>query len=199
MQAGHTLVDLIRHGEVDGGELLRGCRTDQPLSRKGWSQLRDAVAENAGWQQVVCSPMRRCREFADETAHRLGLPLRVEDGLRELDFGDWDGMPMKRLWAEHGEAATAFLENPLSVTPPAAETIVEFRDRVLASWNAVLADHVGEHLLLVAHGAVNRMILSHVLEMPLQAMFRLEVPHACVSRVRAGAGNTRVVFHGGRV
>jgi broad specificity phosphatase PhoE len=143
--------------------------------------------------------MRRCQEFADETARRLNLPLRVEEGLQELDFGAWDGLPMESLWAEHGDEARTFLNNPLSLTPPGAEPITQFRERVLASWHSLLADHAGEHLLLVAHGAVNRLILSHVLSMPLHAMFRLEVAHACLSRVRAGEECPRVVFHGGKV
>ena len=196
MQAGQTLIDLLRHGEVAGGDLLRGSRTDQPLSDKGWEQLRETVDSGANWQRVVCSPLRRCREFAEETAERLNLPLQVEEGLRELDFGAWDGLPLEQLWAQHGDAANAFLEDPLSVMPPDAEPITEFQQRVLASWNALLTDHAGEHLLLVAHGVVNRLILSHVLAMPLSAMFRLEVAHACLSRVRVGTGNSRVVFHG---
>ncbi len=198
MPSDQTLIDLLRHGEVAGGDLLRGCRTDQPLSDKGWTQLREAVAEGDGWQRVVCSPLRRCREFAEETAQRLDLPLRVEQGLRELDFGAWDGMPMQRLWAEHGESAGAFLQDPMSLTPPEAEHITEFRDRVVTAWESVLADHAGEHLLLVAHGGVNRVILGHVLAMPLNALFRVEVPHACMSRVRAGVGDARVVFHSAR-
>ena len=199
MKTAHTLVDLLRHGEVVGGHLLRGCRTDQPLSDKGWEQLRQAVAGGSDWQRVVCSPMRRCREFAEETARGLGLPLRIDEGLRELDFGAWDGLPMQQLWAEHGAEARAFLDNPLSLTPPDAEPIAEFRERVLASWNGLLVEHAGEHLLLIAHGAVNRLILGHVLSMPLHAMFRLEVSHACLSRVRAVEDGVRVVFHGGQI
>ena len=198
MKTVHTLIDLLRHGEVAGGHLLRGCRTDQPLSDKGWEQLRQTVADGKDWQRIVCSPMRRCREFAEETAQRLNLPLRVEKGLRELDFGEWDGLPMEQLWAQHGDEARAFLSDPLSLTPPDGEPINRFHERVLTSWNGLLADYAGEHLLLVAHGAVNRIVLSHVLSMPLSAMFRLEVAHACLSRVRAMEDGARVVFHGGQ-
>jgi len=199
MKSDHTLVDLLRHGEVVGGHLLRGCRSDQPLSDKGWEQLRQAVAGGNDWQRVVTSPMRRCQEFAGETARRLGLPLRIEEGLRELDFGAWDGLPLERLWTEHGEEARAYLSNPLSLTPPDAEPIREFHERVVASWTRLLAEHAGEHLLLIAHGGVNRLILSHVLSMPLHAMFRLEVAYACLSRVRADEDSARVVFHGGQI
>ncbi len=198
MNTEQTLIDLLRHGEVVGGHLLRGCRTDQPLSETGWEQLRQATANTGPWQRIVCSPLRRCREFAEETSQRLDLPLLVEEGLRELDFGAWDGLPMEQLWREHGEEARAFLDNPLSLTPPQAEPITEFHERVLASWNRLLADHTGEYLLLIAHGAVNRVILSHVLSMPLHAMFRLEIDYACLSRVRAVEDGVRVVFHGGQ-
>jgi alpha-ribazole phosphatase/probable phosphoglycerate mutase len=199
MKTEHTLIDLLRHGEVVGGHLLRGCRTDQPLSDKGWEQLRQAIAGGSDWQRVVCSPMRRCREFAEETARRLDLPLRIEEDLRELDFGAWDGLPMARLWQEHGEEARAYLSNPLSVTPPDAEPITEFHERIVTAWNSILEDHAGEHLLLIAHGGVNRLILSHVLSIPLHAMFRLEVAYACMSRVRAVEDGIRLVFHGGRI
>jgi alpha-ribazole phosphatase/probable phosphoglycerate mutase len=194
-----TIVDLLRHGEVAGGHLLRGRRTDQPLSELGWRQLRERAGSGVAWQRIISSPLRRCREFAEETARRLELPLEVMDGLAELDFGAWDGLPMERLWSEHGEAAMGFLSDPTSHTPPDGEPIEDFRERVLSAWSGLLQRYAGEHLLVVAHGGVNRLILSHILGMPLAAMFRVEVPHACLSRVRADGNGGRLVYHGGEL
>jgi len=58
-----TTVDLIRHGEPEGGVKLRGW-LDDPLSAAGWQQMRAAIAGNNAWQQIVTSPMLRCRELA---------------------------------------------------------------------------------------------------------------------------------------
>ncbi|MEW6253578.1 MAG: histidine phosphatase family protein, partial [Planctomycetota bacterium] len=62
-----TLIDLMRHGEPVGGRRYRG-QVDDPLSEKGWAQMRAAVGEAAPWHHVVSSPLLRCREFAETLA-----------------------------------------------------------------------------------------------------------------------------------
>ena len=67
-----TVIDLIRHGEPEGGVRIRGSR-DDPLSDIGWSQMWSAVGQAKPWHEIVSSPLSRCAAFARE----LGSPLEL--------------------------------------------------------------------------------------------------------------------------
>ena len=102
--------------------------------------------------------------------------------------------------AELAASLDLFWRDPARYTPPGGEALDAFAARVTASWRDTLARHAGKRILLVAHGGVNRVILCHVLQIPLQHMFRLQVPFAGRSRVRIlGEGAEalpQLVFHG---
>lgn len=179
-----TTIDLLRHGACEGGDVYRGS-TDLALDETGWQQMRDAVAlfDPLPWQVVITSPLQRCRSFSEELASGAGLPLRVEAGLQELHFGDWEGRSFAEVWEEQQNHVQLFFANPLQNAPPNGEPMPVFRERVLESWNSVIEDCRGQHGLLVAHGGTLRILLSEVLEMPLHKMVSLNVPYACLSRV----------------
>lgn len=81
-----TLVDLLRHGEPEGGRRYRGS-LDDPLSDRGWDQMWRAASGDTPWDLVISSPLRRCREFAEQLSSRLQLPLTIKPDLQELGYG----------------------------------------------------------------------------------------------------------------
>ncbi len=195
-----TTVDLLRHGEPVGGRKYRG-QIDDPLSEKGWDEMRRAVEGHSPWQAIVSSPLARCRAFAEELAASQGLPLTFEPGLKEIGFGEWEGRTSSELKASDPEILMRFWTDPLNHRPPGAEPLAAFRDRVVSAWERILQRHEGAHVLVVCHAGVIRMILRHALDMPLERLFRIQVPSAGLSRVRVdrmGAYTLpRVLFHGG--
>jgi alpha-ribazole phosphatase/probable phosphoglycerate mutase len=197
-----TTIDLIRHGEPVGGRKYRGW-IDDPLSELGWAQMREAVADHCPWDAIVSSSLSRCRAFAEELAGRHGLPLEVDERLREIGFGDWEGRTAAELMENDSEVLLRFWSDPLNHTPPGAETLVEFRDRVIGAWNDILEHHAGQHLLIVGHAGQMRMVIRHVLDMPLDRMFRIQVGNAAITRIVVdGQGQQalpRLVFHDGRL
>jgi broad specificity phosphatase PhoE len=98
-----TIIDLIRHGEPQGGPMYRGS-TDDPLSELGWQQMRGAISALQPWQQIVSSPLLRCVEFAKETAMQNDIDLLIDEGLQEVGFGDWEGKTATQLEALDKEA-----------------------------------------------------------------------------------------------
>jgi len=194
-----TTVDLIRHGEPVGGIRFRG-HTDDPLSETGWAQMRAAIQGESQWQVVVSSPLLRCAEFAAELATSAGVSLETEARFKEIGFGEWEGRTPEELMQSAPDCLDRLWRDPARYTPPGGEGLEAFAARVTASWNDTLARHAGKKILLVAHGGVNRVILCHVLQIPLQYMFRLEVPFAALSRIRVlGSGAEalpQLVFHG---
>jgi alpha-ribazole phosphatase/probable phosphoglycerate mutase len=197
-----TTVDLIRHGEPVGGRRYRG-QIDDPLSNKGWAQMRAAVADHRPWDRIITSPLQRCAAFARELGTRHGIPVQEEARLMEIGFGEWEGRTAAELLAEDPERLQRFWTDPLNHTPPGAETLAEFERRVIGAWQDILAAHRGQHLLLVGHAGMMRMIIRHVLDMPLDRMFRLQIANAAISRIRIdGEGEQalpRLIFHDGRL
>ncbi len=191
------LIDLIRHGEPVGGRRYRGW-LDDPLSEKGWRQMWQAVGKEAPWKAIVSSPLRRCSEFASELALRHELPWETDVRLKELGFGAWEGRTADELTAEDPDALMRFYQDPVTHRPPGAEKLTDFRTRIASVWHE-LQGRPEEHLLVVVHAGVIRMILCQVLGMPEERMFSILVPNAGLTRIRVeGGGETRLaqlVFH----
>lgn len=199
-QAVTTTIDLLRHGEPIGGRKFRGSVND-PLSVEGWAQMRMAVGNHCPWRMVVSSPLDRCALFARELCERHALDLEIESGFKELSFGDWDGRSVAELEEQQPQAVSNFWRDPLAYPPPASEPLPVFQTRVVAAWNALAQRHHGHHVLLVCHGGTIRVLLSHLLGVPLQNIWRLAVPYASVSRVQLFGHDEQsaplLLFHAG--
>lgn len=197
-----TTIDLLRHGEPVGGRKYRG-QTDDPLSDKGWQQMRTAVGEHRAWQHIVSSPLSRCLAFATELAQRHGLPLSVEPRFMEVQFGAWEGKTAAQLQAEDPGVVERFKRDPLQLRPAGAERLEDFLIRVRAAWNDLLAAQAGKQVLLVCHAGVIRMVLAHALNLPLASTYRIDVPSAGLTRIKVqGVGDGaqhQLLFHHGQL
>ena len=181
MSAPTTTIDLLRHGEPEGGPRFRGS-VDDPLSPAGWAQLAAATADGE-WDHVVCSPLRRCREFAQALADRLGLACEIDDDFREIGFGLWEGLTTAQVQAQYGAALTRFWQDPVAHPPPEGEPMTDFCSRVEAAWER-LAQTQERRVLLVAHGGTIAMLLRGVLGMPLSHAWRVRLGYAACARLR---------------
>ncbi|SEP01725.1 histidine phosphatase family protein [Aquisalimonas asiatica] len=179
-----TWVDLIRHGQPEGGQRYRGHR-DDPLSHVGWEQMRAAVEPRDHWDVVITSPLLRCRAFAQAIADERGIPLHVEPDFKEISFGRWEGMKAEEILARDGDRLAAFWSDGEANPPPGGEALSAFHGRVARGWHHWVHALWGQRILVVAHGGVIRMMLACVLDVPPgRLMAGLHVPYACRSRVR---------------
>ena len=140
---------LLRHGECEGGSILRG-RVDVPLSAKGWQQMSAAAEAQPGiCHGIYSSTSRRCAEFAKAFAgsvvvkdQHLNVPnplsVTLLDSLQELDFGDWDGRTFEELYQQEGERLAAYWQNPWLAPPPQGESMASFEQRVNAAIEGIL-------------------------------------------------------------
>jgi alpha-ribazole phosphatase/probable phosphoglycerate mutase len=200
METTTTTIDLIRHGEPVGGNKYRG-QTDDPLSEKGWAQMRAAVGDHRPWDLIVSSPLARCAAFAAELAARHKLPLELDPRLKEIGFGAWEGRTATEIMHSDRDVLMHFWLDPVNNTPPGAEPVTAFRDRVTAAWDDLLARHHARHILVVCHAGVVRMFVRHALDMPLERLFRIQVPNAGITRIKVEHNGAsvlpRLVFHAG--
>jgi alpha-ribazole phosphatase/probable phosphoglycerate mutase len=193
-----TTIDLIRHGEPEGGRMYRGW-VDHRLSERGWRQMREATAHSPGWTQVVSSPLLRCWEFAGELAARLDLPLRADARIKEVRFGAWEGRTAQQICTDDPMALRRFFVDPVNARPEGAEPLADFNARVCAALNDLAKEFAGQHLLLVTHAGVIRVAIAQVLDAPLGAIYRTSVGSADLTRLRqTDERPLSLVFHGRR-
>ncbi|XUZ95448.1 bifunctional RNase H/acid phosphatase [Streptomyces araujoniae] len=190
---------LLRHGEtaLTPEKRFSGSGgTDPELSATGRDQAARAAAHFAALgtvQEIVSSPLRRCRETAAAVADRLGLEVRVDEGLRETDFGAWEGLTFGEVRERYGDDLTAWLADPETAPTGGGESFTEVATRVAATRDRLTARYAGRTVLLVTHVTPIKTLVRLALEAPAQAMFRMELSAASISTVAYyGDGNASV-------
>jgi len=178
-----TRIDFLRHGETHGGPRFRGS-TDDPLMDVGLEQMKCATSSNQRWERVISSPLARCAEFARAFARQNVLPLTFDKRLKEIHFGAWEGRTAAELMAVAPDALTRFWSDPDKYPPPGGETLGRFQARVLDAWRDMVTHHAGQHLLVVTHGGVIRVLLCHLLERPIARLQELEIKQGGLYGVR---------------
>ncbi|PCK08840.1 MAG: histidine phosphatase family protein [Alteromonadaceae bacterium] len=178
-----THISLLRHGECEGGHIFRGS-TDVALSSQGFdNMLARCEAHDWPWQHVLSSPLQRCKRFAEHVAQDKSLSLSTDDDLREIYFGDWEGQDIANMWQENEQALLAWGQNPEAFTPPNGELLSDVAIRVNNAFAQMLQIHRGQQLLVLAHGGVIRVLLAHILGMPLSQIGRIDIPYASLSQL----------------
>lgn len=194
-----TVIDLLRHGDVEGGRKYRG-QLDDPLSELGWEQLRTATTNKQHWQHIITSPLKRCAEFAHELSQTHSLPIQIEPEFKEVSFGLWEGKTAEQLLNSEEKRIKEYWDDPINTTPPQGENLLDFEKRIIARWKSMLDEYQGQHILLISHAGVMRIILCHILGMPLTELFKLDVGLAKASRIQVEHADKkswpRLVFHG---
>jgi alpha-ribazole phosphatase len=176
-----TYIDIIRHGEPVGGRRYRGYSVDDALTEKGWSQMRAAVPETPRWQHIVSSPLKRCLEFSQELANDLQITYHVEDNLKEIGFGDWEGKTPEEILAQDSEALNHFYQDPVNHRPKGAEPLNTFSERVWHAYQNIIENHRNKHILVVAHAGVARAITANILKMSLDDVYsRLRIEYGAI-------------------
>ncbi len=168
----------MRHGQCEGGDSFRG-HIDVALTPEGYTLMCDRLLQEAdqSWQRIVTSPKQRCYNFAKATAERLSIPLHIEDDLREIHFGDWEGQDILHIWETERATMEAWHRDPSTNAPPNGETFNDFSHRVEAAMTRIVSDFGGERTLIITHGGIIRLLLSLHLPSPAKHMSTHSVPY----------------------
>ena len=129
---------------------------------------------------VYTSPLARAVETARAVAAAKGLvPIEIAD-LREIEFGDVEGLEFDRY---PPQLQTELLNDPLSARFPGGETYGELRTRVCRALDDVVRRHTGESVLVVTHAGSIRAALAAWLGIAGEAIFRIDQRTASVNVV----------------
>lgn len=177
-----TTIDLLRHGEVEGDAVYRGS-TDDPLTDAGWQQMVATLDDKSNWDLIASSPLQRCSEFAHLIAEEDEIDLEINQSLKEIDFGLWEGLAPDKIMKEEADMLKAWWQSPTRVTPPEGEDFYDFQARILKALKLIIEDNKGKKVLLITHAGVIRVILMHALGMQDENLFRLNVDNASFSEI----------------
>jgi len=165
--------------------------------------MRDAVRDHKPWDIIISSPMIRCAAFAEELANRHQLKLEFDERIKEIGWGDWEGKAPAELNANDPQTVARALNEPHVHRPANAESLHDFRQRVTSAWQDIILTHNKKHVLVVAHAGVIRAVLTHILNTPVENMFRIHVPNASITRIQIentlGIPFAKLIFHGGKL
>ncbi|WP_211125958.1 bifunctional RNase H/acid phosphatase [Streptomyces yatensis] len=190
---------LLRHGETPLTPEKRfsgSGGTDPGLSDVGRHQaerVAAALAARGTIQAIVTSPLRRCRETADAVARRLGLDVRVEEGLRETDFGAWEGLTFAEVKERYPDDLEAWLASSKVAPTGGGESFAAVTRRVALARDKLIARYTGRTVLLVTHVTPIKTLVRLALGAPPETLFRMELSAASLSAVAYYAdGNASV-------
>ncbi|WP_406344811.1 bifunctional RNase H/acid phosphatase [Streptomyces sp. NBC_00648] len=184
-----TTFVLLRHGEtaLTPEKRFSGSGGSDPelsaAGRRQAEQVAAALAARGTIQAVVSSPLRRCRETAAAVAARLGLDVRVEEGLRETDFGAWEGLTFGEVRERYGDDLDAWLASPKAAPTGGGESFATVSRRVSATRDRLLTAYEGRTVLLVTHVTPVKTLVRLALGAPPESLFRMELSAASVSAV----------------
>jgi len=165
---------LVRHATAEGHGRFQGQR-DVPLSSAGRRELARLCERCSRYpiRAVYASDLRRARETAEAVARNFGLEVEVRPELREMHFGQWEGLTWNQIARRYPRLASLWVKRFPHQVIPGGEPLSQFQRRIAAGVRKVVAANRGQCALVVTHAGVIRFILAKVLGLPARNLFRL--------------------------
>ena len=180
-----TRVWLIRHGEPLEAETSQRCygSLDTGLSEKGRAQMR-CVAEylkDESISAIYTSPLSRALESARLIAPAPACPIEALEDLREIDFGDFEGLSYDEIASRFPDLYKQWMEAPTDIRFPHGECFSQMHTRVLEAFRKIHREREDQPVAIVSHGGVNRILIAWALNMPDHSVFRLAQDFGAIS------------------
>ena len=186
---GERLLTLVRHGQTaaNAQNLLQG-HVNHPLDEVGLAQvslLGGALQKISPVSRVVASPLQRAQQTAQAITQGLSQHIEVETDPRwiELNYGDFDGQPVSSVSPEQW----ATWRTDEHFRPPQGETLAELSVRVHDAIDALLADSVSAHIVVVSHVSPIKAAVAWALGVGVEVSWRTALDRASMTTVRLDA------------
>lgn len=181
---------LVRHGETEWNRVSRfQGGIDVPLNDNGRKQGQQAAEflKDVSIDFAVSSPMLRPKETAEIILQsHPNVKLELQEALREINHGHWEGKLESEIRQEYPDLLHQWHVTPETVQMPEGENLQQVWDRAVAAWNAMVesvrvSDTELKTGLVVAHDAINKAILCHILDLGLEAFWCIKQGNGAVS------------------
>lgn len=202
MNDSKTELYLVRHGETELNTtgVFYGW-TDCGISEKGIMQAEDLadILQNVSFDAVISSSLIRAVVTASIVSGFTPDEVKKDDRLRELNFGDWEGLHHSEVSKKNREEWDKWRSDWINVAPPRGESFFEMYNRVKSSIEDILAEYKGKRVLIVSHQGTMRIIPMILLGLTVEAYWSFtaeqgryshyeidEMGHCIVRKINSG-------------
>jgi alpha-ribazole phosphatase len=179
-----TRLLLVRHGEITTSREWRYVgHLDVALTETGVEQMK-RIGERLKNEQVdvlLSSDLQRTRKGAEIIGTMIGLKPQPNAAFREINLGEWEGLTRDEIVAQFPVEFEERSQNLPYFRIRNGESFADLQARVIRQIETVLEEFKGKNIALIAHGGVNRVIITHVLGMELKNLTRIDQAYGCLN------------------
>jgi broad specificity phosphatase PhoE len=177
---------LVRHGQTDWnleGRYQGGA--DTPMNASGISQVQGIISrlQKIHFDALYTSHLQRAYRSAEILAQALGLEIIVDERLREISMGEWEGMLFTDIKQQYPSDIEERQRSPLSFRPPGGETVGEVAERMAAAADDISRQFPGGVVLLVSHGLALSTLFCQATGLSFDDVFHINPDNAHPLRV----------------
>lgn len=179
-----TRLYLIRHGQVvNHHEYRYNGHFDVDITETGVEQMRRLSDFLAGEpiKAMYSSDLQRAVKGARMIGQRLGLNPVMKHAFREISLGRWEGLTRDEAAQLYPEEADFRFRDLATSKVQGGESLVDLKARVVPALYEILDKHRGENICILAHGGVNRVVLSDAMGLDIENFFRMEQDYGCLN------------------
>ena len=177
---------LTRHGQTDWNIAGRyQGQSDVPLNQTGQTQAAQ-IAKRLSTETIhaiYTSDLSRAANTAQAIADFHQLEIKKDSRLRELSFGDWEGMTYKEMSAHSPDLFSKWMTDSMNISTPNGETLAQLAARVKSAFDQIKDDHKDQTVLVVSHSGALQSLLAVTLGVDLNRYWQFRVSQASLSEL----------------
>ena len=186
---------IVRHGETQWNkeEVFRG-RKDVPLNETGRKQAEQAGAYFRGIpvKRIISSPLARAVETAAGISAATGVPVERMEELTDINFGIWEGLPLKEVEERYPDAFALWGISPDKVQIADGETLAEVRERI--SRGLARTAGLAGAVVVVTHRAICKILVLSLLRMGNEHFWAMKYDPGSITLLEGNGAHFTLVF-----
>ncbi|RMF23318.1 MAG: histidine phosphatase family protein [Cyanobacteria bacterium J083] len=191
---------FLRHGETVASKIDGFCGvSDVELTPAGaiMAEKFAQAYQSVPWQAIFCSPMRRAIATAKPLCELLGIEMQLRDGLREINFGEWEGKTPQEIEEKFYTAYMRWQSEPGWNAPPGGERAIDIARLSSEVIAEIETTYSAGNVLVVSHKATIRIMICSLLAIDVGLYRdRLDLPVASLSVIKFGQRGPRLMKFG---
>jgi broad specificity phosphatase PhoE len=171
---------FIRHAETNLAGTFCG-HSDPPINARGEIQIDELIVrlKSESFDAIYASDLQRAVDTATSLAQAFAVPCTTTPNLREIYFGEWEGMTWTDIENRDADYARRWIEASPHLPAPQGETFAAFESRILQEVDRLRCIATDKRLAVVTHGGVMRMVLRNLMNYTEQQAWELTKPYCC--------------------
>lgn len=196
----NRVIYLVRHGKIQQEDDQRRYigQIDLPLAEEGIRQAQSLQRrfERTDISTIYCSDLSRSIRTAKIITGFRDIPVVIREDLREVCMGEWEGCTFGDIGRRFPDEFKARGSNIVSYRVPGGESFADCSRRAVAALEEILASCSG-NLVITGHAGLNRLLLCHMLGMPIANLFRIGQDYGCLNVIQCGSTGYQVKLMNG--